>query len=167
MPTKNRRLATAAALVLTVALAGVAGAGPALASTAPVAAASSTHVSAAPVDFVDLTAFPLPGAAHAHTFTLGYRNDSAADQIVAPQILLESPDAGPFLSPSDVGLERQKADGCWTAVQLGSQTGTLFTDLPTARRTLHPGETLTERYRLTVTNASVAGTVQPRIALYG
>ncbi|MGW2523728.1 signal peptide protein [Streptomyces sp. NPDC001617] len=167
MPLTNKRLATAAALVLTATLAGMAGAGPALASTAPVTAATSTAASAAPVDFVDLTASPLPAAAKPHTFTVTYHNDSAADQVVAPQILVESPDAGPFLSPSDVELERQKADGCWTAVRLGSQTGTLFTDLSTAQRTLHPGETLTERFRLTVTNASAAGTVQPRIALYG
>ncbi len=47
------------------------------------------------------------------------------------------------------------------------QTGTLFTDLTTTQRTLSPGETLTERYRVTVLNPSAQGTLHPRVALYG
>ncbi|MFI6933768.1 hypothetical protein [Streptomyces sp. NPDC050287] len=63
---------------------------------------------------------------------------------------MESPDAGPALAPPDVEVERRTADGCREEVRPGTRTGTLFTDLTTARRTLSPGETLTEHYRVTV-----------------
>lgn len=79
---------------------------------------------------------------------------------------MESPDAGPFLTPSDIALDRRKADGCWEAVQVGTRTGTLFTDLSTARRTLHAGGTLTQVYRLTVVNPQAKGAVAPRGALF-
>jgi hypothetical protein len=101
-----------------------------------------------------------------HQVTVTYRNDTAADRTVAPQLLLESPDAGPFLEPSDVVVERRTAHGCWRPVPTASQTGTLFTDLTTAQRTLHAGRTLTQVYRITVTNPAAQGTVLPRIALY-
>jgi hypothetical protein len=52
-------------------------------------------------------------------------------------------------------------------VETASQTGTLFTDLTSAQRTLHPGQTLTQVYRITVVDPDAQGTVQPRIALYG
>jgi hypothetical protein len=64
-------------------------------------------------------------------------------------------------------VERRNAAGQREIVPVASQTGTLFTDLVAAQRTLRPGETLTERYRVTVITAGVAGTVQPRVALYG
>ena len=155
-------------LAVAVAAAGLALAGPAAAATPQAATTVSTasQASAIPVDFVDLATGPLIADGESHTVTLTYRNDSAADRTVAPQLLVESPDAGPFLDPSDVKVERRTAGGCWKAVGLGSQTGTLFTDLTTARRTLPAGDTLTEVYRVTVTDPAAQGTVHPRIALY-
>ncbi|WRZ54689.1 signal peptide protein [Streptomyces sp. NBC_01314] len=150
------------------AAAGPARARPAAAATPQAATTVSTasQASAIPVDFVDLATGPLAADGESHKVTLTYRNDSAADRTVAPQLLVESPDAGPFLDPSDVKVERRTAGGCWKAVGLGSQTGTLFTDLTTARRTLPAGDTLTEVYRVTVTDPAAQGTVHPRIALY-
>jgi hypothetical protein len=166
---KNSRLRLAS-VALIVALSGLAAAGPAMAADRPAAVESSTpsqtQAPAIPTDFVDLPTSSLPADSAQHEFTVTYRNDTAADRTVAPQLLVVSPDAGPFLAPSDIELEHQKADGCWEAVQVGTQTGTLFTDLSTARRTLHAGETLTEVYRLTVVNPQAKGTVQPRVALF-
>ncbi|MBP5938085.1 signal peptide protein [Streptomyces sp. LBUM 1476] len=109
----------------------------------------------------------MPTDGKSHEFTVTYANTTASGLIVAPQLLLVSPDLGPFLKPADVELELRKADGCWTAVTPGTQTGTLYTDLTTAQHTLAPGETLTQAYRLTVTSPGVVGTVQPRVVLYG
>ncbi|WSQ10626.1 signal peptide protein [Streptomyces sp. NBC_01231] len=170
MSFKNSRLRVAL-VALVVALAGLATAGPAAAATQRTTPAASTSRPAQePVlvtGFVDLPTSALPVDSRKHVVTVTYLNDSEADRTVAPQLLVASPDAGPFLTPSDVKVERRTADGCWEAVQLASQTGTLFTDLPTAQRTLHAGETLTEHYRLTVVNPDAQGTVEPRVALYG
>ncbi|MER6157846.1 signal peptide protein [Streptomyces sp. NPDC001868] len=167
MTSKNSRFRVAF-LALAVAAAGLALAGPAAAATPQAAATVSTaeQAPAIPVDFVDLATTPLvaDGASHKVTFT--YRNDSGADRTVAPQLLVESPDAGPFLDASDVKVERRTARGCWEPVALGSQTGTLFTDLTTTQRTLPAGATLAEVYRVTVTDPAAQGTVHPRIALY-
>ncbi|WP_405895003.1 signal peptide protein [Streptomyces sp. NBC_00104] len=167
MSSKNSRLRVAF-LAVALAAAGLALAGPAAAATpqAATTVAMTQQTSAIPVDFVDLATGPLAADGESHEVTLTYRNDSAADRTVAPQLLVESPDAGPFLDPSDVKVERRTAGGCWKAVDLGSQTGTLFTDLTTARRTLPAGATLTEVYRVTVTDPAAQGTVHPRIALY-
>ncbi|WP_328748892.1 signal peptide protein [Streptomyces sp. NBC_00285] len=146
-------------------LAGLAAAGPAAAAPAP--AAVRAQQAAAPVDFADLPATALVPDGARHEVTVTYRNDTAADLTVAPQLLVESPDSGPFLAPSDVTVEQRTAHGCWRTVETASQTGTLFTDLTNAQRTLHPGETLTQVYRITVTNPAAGGTVQPRVALYG
>ncbi|MEV6947058.1 signal peptide protein [Streptomyces sp. NPDC051172] len=171
MSLKNSRLRLAS-LALVVAVSGLAMASPAMAATrhtaagAVAAAGSQEHAPAVPAGFVDLPTSALPVGSAQHEFTVTYRNDSSADRTVAPQLLVESPDAGPFLAPSDIRLERRTADGCWEAVQVGTQTGTLFTDLSTGRRTLHAGETLTQVYRLTVTNPEARGTVAPRVAFY-
>ncbi|WP_449348807.1 signal peptide protein [Streptomyces shaanxiensis] len=153
-----------------VALAGLAVAGPAAAATpaAPARAAESVQAQqpAVPVDFVDLAATPLVADGAPHDVTVTYRNDTSSDRTVAPQLLVESPDAGPFLTPEDLVVEQRTAHGCWRPVPTASQTGTLFTDLTTAQRTLHPGEKLTQVYRITVVDADAQGTVQPRIALY-
>jgi hypothetical protein len=167
---KNSRLRIAF-LALTVTVAGLAVAGPAAAatertSTAP-ATAPAAQTPALPTGFVDLPTTPLSADSGKQEITVTYRNASSADETVAPQLLVESPDAGPFLKPSDITVERRTAGGCWEAVGTGSQTGTLFTDLTTARRTLHGGETLTERYRVTVVAPDAEGTVHPRVALYG
>lgn len=149
-----------------VTLAGLAAAGPAAATTAPRAAAVQAQQPAVPADFVDLPTTTLVADGTRHEVTVTYRNDTPADLTVAPQLLLESPGAGPFLTPSDVVVEQRAAHGCWRPVETASQTGTLFTDLTTAQRTLRPGETLTQVYRITVTNPAAQGTVLPRIALY-
>jgi hypothetical protein len=167
---KNSRLRLAS-VALVVALSGLAMAGPAMAATQQTVAGAPTgaqqeQAHAIPTSFVDLPTSPLLAGSAQHEFTVTYRNDSSADRTVAPQLLVESPDAGPFLAPSDIKLERLKADGCWEAVQVGTQTGTLFTDLSTAQRTLHVGETLTQVYRLTVVNPQAKGTVAPRVALF-
>ncbi|MDT0574000.1 signal peptide protein [Streptomyces sp. DSM 3412] len=167
MSVKNSRLRVAF-LAVAVAAAGLALAGPAAAATPQPATTtvSTASQSSIPVDFVDLATSPLTADGKSHEVTVTYRNDTTADRTVAPQLLVESPDAGPFLDPADVEVERRTAGGCWKAVDLGSQTGTLFTDLTAARRTLAPGATVTEVYRVTVTDPAAQGTVHPRIALY-
>ncbi|MEE1832215.1 signal peptide protein [Streptomyces sp. SP17KL33] len=172
MSSRNSRLRVAL-LAVAVAAAGLALAGPAAAATpqpATTTVSTDGQTSSIPVDFVDLATSPLTADGESHEVTVTYRNDSGADRTVAPQLLVESPDAGPFLDPSDVRVERRTAGGCWKAVDLGSQTGTLFTDLTTARRTLPAGATLTEVYRVTVTDPAAEGTdlgtVHPRVALY-
>jgi len=165
---KSTRRLKIAFVSVAVALAGLAAAGPA-AAAAPARSAAVTaqaQQTAAPVDFVDLPTTALVADGERHEVTVTYRNDSPADRTVAPQLLVESPDAGPFLTPSDVVVEQRTAHGCWRPVGTASQTGTLFTDLTTAQRTLHAGETLTQVYRLTVVDPDAQGTVQPRIALY-
>ncbi|MFD7580316.1 signal peptide protein [Kitasatospora sp. NPDC059811] len=134
---------------------------PALATEA---LAPQVAAAAAPVSFVGLPDRPLPTDHAAHPITVTYRNDSSADRTVAPQILVESPDNGPFLAPRDIKLE-VLTGGHWKTVRLASETGTLYTDLTRAKLVLHSHHTLTQRYRLTVVNAG-PGTVQPRIALY-
>ncbi|MDN0200504.1 signal peptide protein [Streptomyces sp. S.PNR 29] len=168
MQSKNRRLRVAS-LALAVALTGLSTAGTAVAATHQAAGAQSTgargQAPALPVGFVDLPTSPLPSDSRQHEFTATYRNTSSADRTVAPQLLVESPDAGPFLKQSDIQVERRTATGHWTRTELGSQSGTLYTGLSTAQRTVHPGATLTEHYRLTVTDPDAEGTVQPRVAL--
>lgn len=168
MPSKNSRLMLASVAVV-VAASGLT-TGPAMAATrqaAPGAATSpQTRTPTAPVHYLDEPAGALQADGEQHEFTVTYRNDTARDRTVAPQLLVVSPDEGPYLAPSDILLERLAADGSWEPVQVGTRTGTLFTDLPRARRTLHPGERLTEVYRLTVLDPSAEGTVQPRVALY-
>lgn len=147
-------------------LAGLAAAGPAVAAPTAATTAVRAQQASVPVDFVDLPASALVADGEQHQVTLTYRNDTAADLTVAPQLLVESPDAGPFLVPSDVVVERRTAHGCWRPVRTASQTGTLFTDLTGAQRTLHAGESLTQVYRITVVDPDAQGTVQPRIAQY-
>ncbi|MFH9005513.1 signal peptide protein [Streptomyces afghaniensis] len=163
---KNSRLKVAF-LAVAVAVAGLTTAGPALAAPpTATAAASRTQDPALPTDFVTLPTSPLRSEG-SQEVTLAYRNTTPTPTTVAPQLLLTSPDTGPFLSPSDVRVERRTGHGCWVPVRLGSQTGTLFTDLVGAQRTLGAGETLRERYRVTVLNPGAVGTVEPRVALYG
>ena len=162
----NSRRLKVAFVAAAVTLAGLTAAGPAAATAVPRAAALQAQQPDVPVDFVDLPASALVADGKGHQVTVTYRNDTSADRTVAPQLLVESPDAGPFLDPSDVVVEQRTAHGCWRPVQTASQTGTLFTDLTTAQHTLHAGETLTQVYRLTVVDPDAQGTVQPRIALY-
>ncbi|SOB86008.1 hypothetical protein [Streptomyces sp. 1331.2] len=162
MPTR-KFLHRALALAALAALPAAAFTAPATAAT--VASAPQAVAAAAPTSFVDLAARPLPSDHLAHRITVTYRNDSGADRTIAPQILVESPDQGPFLAPADVKLEVLRG-GHWTPVRLASQTGTLYTDLTRAKLVLHSHHTLTQYYRLTVLKAG-PGTIQPRVALYG
>ncbi|MFJ8466598.1 signal peptide protein [Streptomyces swartbergensis] len=170
MSSKNSRVRVAL-LAAVVAVTGLATAGPALAATPAVTTAVSVPSSQAqdpaiPTDFVILPTSPLRADAP-QEFTVTYRNTTSTPTTVAPQLLVTSPDTGPFLAPSDLKVERRTAHGCWVAVPLGSQTGTLFTDLVGAQRVLGAGETLKERYRVTVLDPEAVGTVEPRVALYG
>ncbi|MEU6352796.1 signal peptide protein [Streptomyces sp. NPDC047072] len=165
---KNSKNLKLALVSVAVVLGGLAAAGPAAAATTPTApAVVRAQEAAVPVDFVDGPTTPLIADGARHKVTVTYTNDTSADRTVAPQLLVQSPDAGPFLTPSDLRVEARTADGCWQTVPLGTQTGTLFTDLPTAQHTLHPGETLTQTYRVTVLNPEARGRVSPRVALYG
>lgn len=182
MPTRTipRRalVLTAAALAVLPATAltapaRAAAAPPAAAATAATAAAVSgpaaaavSGPAAAPVRFVELPDSALPADRAPHRITFSYRNDTPTDQTIAPQILVESPQRGPFLSTSDVRLELRGTDGRWHTVPLASQTGTLYTALIPAKIVLHSGHTLTESYRLTVLHGPARGTVEPRIAVY-
>ncbi|MER6302241.1 signal peptide protein [Kitasatospora sp. NPDC001539] len=155
------------ALALTaVALAALPAAALASPAEAAVSAPPAATAAAAPVDFVDLPSSPLPRDHAAHRITVTYRNPSATDRTVAPQILIESPDRGPALSPAQIRLELLGTDGRWHAVPLASQTGTLFSSLLPAKIVLHGHHTLTEHYRLTVLDGPARGTIAPRIALY-
>ncbi|MER6712988.1 signal peptide protein [Streptomyces sp. NPDC000877] len=164
MPFRNRRIRFTL-LALAVAVTGLSAAGPAVAATPP-PATSQTRETEPPTDFVDLAPSPLRAEGSRH-FTVTYRNSGTTTVMVAPQLLLLSPDAGPYLTPADLTVERRTGHGCWVPVELGSQTGTLYTDLTGAQRRLDAGETLTERYRVTVANPAARGVVQPRVALYG
>ncbi len=125
----------------------------------------------APVyDFVDLPTLPVAQDHRAHEFTVTYRNGSGQHMKVAPQVLVESADNGPFLKPADVWLQRlNPATGHWHTVQLGTQTGTLYTSIPAAERPLYPGHTLSVRYRLTVVSqvpgAARGAVIAPRIVI--
>jgi hypothetical protein len=155
-----------ASVAAVMTLAGLAAAGPAAAGTVPATAAVQDRQPAVPVGFVDLPTSALVADGERHQVTVTYRNDTSADRAVAPQLLVESPDAGPFLAPSDVVVEQRTAHGCRRPVETVSRTGTLFTELTGAQRTLHAGETLTQVYRITVVDPDAQGIVQPRIALY-
>ncbi|WP_316528745.1 signal peptide protein [Kitasatospora brasiliensis] len=150
----RRSLALAAALA---ALPTVAVASPAVATTP----------GAPPVRFVELPSSPLPSDHGQRTINVTYRNDSSTDRTVAPQVLVESPANGPFLSPSSIRLEVLAPDGHWRTLPLGNQTGTLYTRLVPAKLVLHGHHTLNEQYRLTVIGRAPAqGTIEPRVALY-
>ncbi|MFG2907705.1 signal peptide protein [Kitasatospora sp. NPDC048286] len=153
-----------------VALAAAVAAVPTALLTAPAQAATGTAAAAGapPTGFVELPTSPLPRDDAQRVVTVTYRNDSSADRTVAPQILIESPQNGPFLDPSSIRLEVLSSDGHWRTTPLASQTGTLYTKLVPAKLVLHGHHTLTERYRVTVVGAAPAqGTVEPRVALYG
>lgn len=121
--------------------------------------------------FVHMPSSPLPTDGKPHEFTVTYQNTSKTDQTVSPQMLVESSDHGPYLHPTDIKLERRTDPGPdnghsqWQTVRTPTQTGTLYTDLPSAERVLHPGDTLTQTYRL-LANRDAQGTVDPLVALY-
>lgn len=124
-----------------------------------------------PSGFVDLATSPVTADGQAHDLTVHYRNAGTTPRTVAPQILVESPDAGPYLAPDQVRLEQlDPATGRWATVALGTQTGTLYTTIPSAGQQLPPGADLVASYRITVQPSSAAAAsravVQPRIVLF-
>ena len=141
---------------------------------APAVAASgapSAAVAGQPYEFVDLTAGPLIADGRAHEVDTHYRNNSAAPVTVAPQILVESGDRGPYLAPGDIRLERlDVSTHHWDAVPLDEQTGTLFTAIPRTGQALPAGAELDTQWRLTVapggTEAARHALVQPRIVVF-
>ncbi|MFJ7906480.1 signal peptide protein [Kitasatospora sp. NPDC096204] len=150
-----------------LALAAAVAAVPTALLTAPAQAATSAPA-APPTTFVEMPTSPLPRDHAQREVTVTYRNDSSADRTVAPQVLIESPQNGPFLDPAAIRLEVLSPDGHWRTTPLASQTGTLYTKLVPAKLVLHSHHTLTEHYRVTVVGAADAqGTVEPRVALYG
>ncbi|MBV2155411.1 hypothetical protein [Kitasatospora sp. SUK 42] len=150
----HRRVLALAAATLTIL--------PAAALTSPAGAATS---SAPPERFVDLPESPLPTDHGNQMITVTYRNDSSTARTVAPQILVTSPDQGPFLDPADIRLELLAADGHWQTTPVYSQTGTLYTKLTTAKILLQGHHTLTQHYRLTVLEPS-QGSIEPRVGIY-
>ncbi|WP_377268431.1 signal peptide protein [Peterkaempfera sp. SMS 1(5)a] len=145
------------------------------AAAAPVAevrTVADTRPADVPAGFVDLPTSPLAADGHAHDLTVHYRNTGATARTVALQILVESPDAGPYLSPTDVKLEQlDAATGQWRTVPLGTQTGTLYTTIPASGQQLAPGADLVAGYRVTVQPSSSAAAhqavLQPRVVLFG
>ncbi|MFF2147829.1 signal peptide protein [Kitasatospora sp. NPDC058190] len=164
MPTRtirSRALVLTAAALAVLPTAVLAASSHAASTPAPASAAT-----AAPVSFVDLPDTSLPSDNAPHGITVTYRNPASTDQTVAPQILIESPDNGPFLDPAQIRLELLGTDRHWHTVSLGSQTGTLYTDLIPAKIVLHGHHTLTEHYRVTVLKGPAQGSVEPRVAIY-
>ncbi|MFF4652082.1 signal peptide protein [Streptomyces sp. NPDC001380] len=179
MPRSPQRAAAAAATSLLLAC-GLAAAAttasgapaPSPAAAAPGSQEAQSSPAGAPTGFVDLPARPVADDGAAHELTVHYRNTGTAARTVAPQVLVESPDAGPYLAPSDLRLERfDPATRTWAPMALGTQTGTLYTAIPAAGRRLAPGADLDVRYRLTVEPAGMSAArhavVQPRIVLFG
>ncbi|WP_055587709.1 hypothetical protein [Peterkaempfera griseoplana] len=144
----------------------------AAAPLAEVRTVADTRPAEVPAGFVDLPTSPVSADGQAHDLTVHYRNTGTATRTVAPQILVESPDSGPYLAPADVKLEQlDPADGQWRTVQLGTQTGTLYTTIPASGRQLPPGADLVVGYRVTVQPSSSAAArvavLQPRVVLFG
>ncbi|MGA5699251.1 signal peptide protein [Peterkaempfera bronchialis] len=176
MPRSTKRTAVTVATTLLVTGGAVFAATTASGATAAPAHRNGTAAvreapAAAPSGFVDLPTRPVANDGRAHEFTVHYRNIGTA-RVVAPQVLVESPDAGPYLAPGDVRLEQfDVATQQWTPVPLETQTGTLYTAIPATGRLLPSGADLDVQYRLTVEPAGVAAArqavIQPRIVLFG
>jgi hypothetical protein len=178
---------SAATLVTSCALAGVAVVGALAAGTSPGAAAPATSLTGSnsksantapsrtvadtPYDFIDLPRRAISADGKAHEFTLRHRNTAGSTRTVAFQVLVVSPEHGPFLRTSDVRLEAlNPRTHHWAAAPLGSQTGTLYTTIPASGHRLAPASELSARYRLTFThaeaNAPRHAQLQPRVVVY-
>ena len=96
MPTIRRHLLALTVIALAVPAATT--------LTTPVQAAAPAPSATTPTGFVELPTTPLPADHATHTITVSYRNPSAVDRTVAPQILIESPASGPFVTPADISL---------------------------------------------------------------
>ncbi|MFH8387394.1 hypothetical protein ACH4E7_41935 [Kitasatospora sp. NPDC018058] len=175
--TTMRRAATATTSLLLAGAAALGVSGQAMAATAPApAAAAASHPSSSSAATADtgLRIVSLPahqiGADHRpHEFTVRYADDTHLAQ--AQQILVLSPEHGPYLQSDDIRLERfDTATRHWEPVNLDSQTGTLYTRIPLTGRTLTHGGDTAIRYRITLQHDLPTAprhlTVQPRTVLY-
>ncbi|MBO1414909.1 hypothetical protein [Streptomyces sp. FH025] len=172
--TTTRRAATVTASLLLAGAAALGIGGQAMAATVSGApAATQSSPSDATTQGGDLRIVPLPahriGAdQRPQEFTVRYTDGTSLPQ--ALQILVVSPEHGPYLQTGDVRLERFDATTRhWEPVDLGSQTGTLYTRIPPTGRIHADGDT-TVRFRITATHDLPATlqplTVQPRSILY-
>ncbi|MFF2149317.1 hypothetical protein [Kitasatospora sp. NPDC058190] len=176
--TTFRRAATATASLLLAGAAALGASGQAMAAPAPApatASASASHPSsAAATADTGLRIVSLPthriGTDHRpHEFTVHYAGDTRLAQ--AQQILVLSPDHGPYLQSGDIRLERfDDATRHWEPVTLDSQTGTLYTRIPLTGHVLTDGDNTAVRYRITLQHDLPTAprhlTVQPRTILY-
>ncbi|MET8629543.1 hypothetical protein ABZW30_38400 [Kitasatospora sp. NPDC004669] len=175
--TTMRRAATATTSLLLAGAAALGVSGQAMAATAPApAAAAASHSSSSTAATADtgLRIVSLPthriGADHRpHEFTVRYSGDTRLAQ--AQQILVLSPEHGPYLQSDDIRLEWfDDATRRWEPVDLGSQTGTLYTRIPLTGHILTHGGDTAIRYRITLQHDLPTAprhlTVQPRTILY-
>ncbi|MFD9789391.1 signal peptide protein [Streptomyces sp. NPDC059070] len=130
----------------------------------PAPAHTDTCTDVRPDHFVDVPGHTPALSPRAVEFDLDYRNRGDHARRAAPQVLIESPDHGPYLRPGDVLLEHRTADGSWQPVRLASQTGTLYTSLTGAHRCVPAAGTLHERYRISATPGA-QGSLHLRVAV--
>ncbi|MFE7530236.1 hypothetical protein ACFU7Y_31640 [Kitasatospora sp. NPDC057542] len=172
--TTMRRTATATISLLLAGAAALGVSGQAMAATAPATASHSSSSSSATTVDTGLRIDSLPahqiGTDHRpYEFTVRYADDTRLAQ--AQQILVLSPEHGPYLQSDDIRLEWfDDATRRWEPMDLDSQTGTLYTRIPLTGRILtHDGDTAI-RYRITVQRDLPTAprhlTVQPRTILY-
>lgn len=120
------------------------------------------------LSIVSLPAHRIDADQRPQEFTVRYTDSTRLPQ--ALQILVVSPEHGPYLQTGDVRLERfDTATRQWEPVDLGSQTGTLYTRIPLTGRVLADGDT-SVRFRIAAAHDLGATlqhlTVQPRGILY-
>ncbi|MFI9322569.1 hypothetical protein ACIGXI_22695 [Kitasatospora aureofaciens] len=175
--TTTRRAATATISLLLAGAAALGVSGQAMAAPAPVpAAAAPSHPSSSSAATADtgLRIASLPAQRIAadhrpHEFTVRYAGDTRLAQ--AQQILVLSPEHGPYLQSEDIRLEWfDDATRHWEPAALDSQTGTLYTRIPLTGRILTHGGDTAIRYRITLQHDLPTAprhlTVQPRTVLY-
>jgi hypothetical protein len=122
-------------------------------------------------DFVELPDQQVAADGRAHTVAVHYRSTLPTARQAAVQILVEPVGTGAPLDPADVRLERlDPTTGRWQDVPLASQTGTLYTAIPSTGQVLQPGDSLDVLARITVAPAAAVPTgrvlIQPRIVLF-
>ncbi|MEU1276437.1 hypothetical protein [Streptomyces sp. NPDC005799] len=118
--------------------------------------------------FLDCTPIQITQEERVYDVKISYQNLSDKPVTVSPQILVESPDGGPFLAPSDVWLRRyDAATGQWQHAWLGTQTGTLFTRIPNHGQQLGAGDSLEADYQLVVKSRNAfSALIQPKVVVY-
>ncbi|MFI9273389.1 hypothetical protein ACIGXM_22110 [Kitasatospora sp. NPDC052896] len=168
-----RRATTVTTSLLLAGAAALGVAGQATAATVPAAPVAAVSRAGATDDSTlrigSLPLHRIPADHRAHEFSVFYDRGTQAPQ--ALQILVLSPEHGPYLQADDVRLDWfNPATRHWEPQALESQTGTLYTPIPPIGNVLTDGGTTTARYRLTVQHTLPAGqqhlTVLPRSIHY-